>query len=91
MSGELRDVVLEALSQIDLGSEVQEKTVSDRDMLSASLIDEKEFLSMQREKLILLFEGLLSSEVVDLEKKLELTLRYLQFQLSEIDKRLSEI
>ncbi|MCE3046634.1 CiaD-like domain-containing protein [Helicobacter kayseriensis] len=91
MSGELRDVVLEALSQIDLGSEVQEKTVSDRDMLSASLIDEKEFLSMQREKLILLFEGLLSPEVVDLEKKLELTLRYLQFQLSEIDKRLSEI
>lgn len=91
MSGELRNVVLEALSQIDLGNETQEKVVSDRDMLSASLIDEKEFLSMQREKLILLFEGLLSPEVVDLEKKLELTLRYLQFQLSEIDKRLIEI
>lgn len=87
---ELRSVVLEALSQMET-SEVQEKNVSDREMLSASLIDEREFLSAQREKLVLLFEGLLSSDVKNLEEKLELTLRYLQFQLSEIDKRLNEI
>lgn len=88
---ELRSVVLEALSQIE-GVDMQEKNASsDREMLSASLIDEKEFLNAQREKLVILFKGLLSSEAQNLEEKLELTLRYLQFQLSEIDKRLKEI
>ncbi|WP_051420675.1 CiaD-like domain-containing protein [Helicobacter pametensis] len=89
---DLRNVVLEALSQIDTGeSETHRSEVSDRDMLSVSLIDEREFLSVQREKLLLLFEGLLSPEIENLEDKLELTLRYLQFQLAEIDKRLSKI
>lgn len=97
---ELRDMVLETLSQIDSKQEsdiasyqktMQELQANDRDALSASLIDEREFLSVQREKLLLLFKGLLSPDVKDLEKKLELTLRYLQFQLSEIDKRLDEI
>lgn len=97
---ELRGMVLETLSQIDLMQEergvsqqknIQDLQTNDRDILSASFIDEREFLSMQREKLLVLFEGLLSPEVKDLEKKLELTLRYLQFQLSEIDKRLDEI
>ncbi len=97
---ELRDMVLETLSQIDSKQEsdiasyqktMQELQANDRDALSASLIDEREFLSAQREKLLLLFKGLLSPDVKDLEKKLELTLRYLQFQLSEIDKRLDEI
>lgn len=87
---ELRDVVLETLSQIDLKNEAP-REVKERDMLSASLIDEREFLSAQREKLLLLFEGLSSPKTRNLEEKLELTLRFLQFQLSEIDKRLNEI
>lgn len=87
---ELRNVVLETLSQIDLKTEMP-REVKERDMLSGSLIDEKEFLSAQREKMIVLFEGLSSPRIRNLEEKLELTLRFLQFQLAEIDKRLNEI
>lgn len=87
---QLRDVVLETLSQIDLKNETP-REVKERDMLSASLIDEREFLSAQREKLLVLFKGLSSPKTRNLEEKLELTLRFLQFQLSEIDKRLNEI
>lgn len=91
---ELKDVIVETLSQIDTQvkkSEEQERQFQDREILSASLIDEREFLSMQREKMLVLFEGLLSPELKEIDQKLELVLRYLQYQLSEIDKRLKEI
>lgn len=91
---ELKDVIVETLSQIDTQNkreEEQERDFQDREMLSASLIDEREFLSMQRDKMLVLFEGLLSPETKEIEQKLELVLRYLQYQLSEIDKRLKEI
>lgn len=86
---DVREVILETLSQID---EKKEETLSqDREILSASLIDEKEFLSIQRKKLLVLFEGLLAPETKEIEQKLELVLKYLQYHLSEIDKRLEEI
>lgn len=93
---ELREAVLETLAQIDGGQEVMQTPQSvqiaqDRDILSASLIDEREFLSLQRQKLLVLFEGLLSPNVQSIEQKLELVLKYLQYQLAEIDKRLQEI
>lgn len=91
---ELKDVIVETLSQIDTQArkdEEQERQFQDREMLSASLIDEREFLSMQREKMLVLFEALLSPELKEIDQKLELVLRYLQYQLSEIDKRLKEI
>lgn len=88
---DLRSMVLETLSQIDEQNISEKIIANDRDALSASLIDEREFLNTQREKLLFLFEGLLDVDINDLEKKLELTLRFLQFQLAEIDKRLNEI
>ncbi|HIY44789.1 hypothetical protein [uncultured Helicobacter sp.] len=88
---DVREVILETLSQIDGKKESEESLSQDREILSASLIDEKEFLSMQRKKLLVLFEGLLSPETKELEQKLELVLKYLQYHLSEIDKRLGEI
>lgn len=91
---ELKDVIVETLSQIDTQArkdEEQERQFQDREILSASLIDEREFLSMQREKMLVLFEALLSPELKEIDQKLELVLRYLQYQLSEIDKRLKEI
>lgn len=91
---ELKDVIVETLSQIDTQAknvEEQERQFQDREILSASLIDEREFLSMQREKMLVIFEGLLSPELKEVDQKLELVLRYLQYQLSEIDKRLKEI
>lgn len=88
---DVREVILETLSQIDGKKESEESLSQDREILSASLIDEKEFLSMQRKKLLVLFEGLLSPETKELEQKLELVLKYLQYHLSEIDKRSGEI
>ncbi len=88
---DVREVILETLSQIDGKKESEESLSQDREILSASLIDEKEFLSMQRKKLLVLFEGLLSPETKELEQKLALVLKYLQYHLSEIDKRLGEI
>lgn len=93
---ELRDAVLEALAQLDGNQEHHQvaqvtQIAQDRDILSASLIDEREFLSLQRQKLLVLFEGLLSPDVQNIEQKLELVLKYLQYQLAEIDKRLQEI
>lgn len=93
----LKDMVLETLAKMDveesaisLDKQVQ-NNAKDRDILSASLIDEREFLSLQREKLLVLFEGLRSPDIQNIDQKLELVLRYLQYQLSEIDKRLQEI
>ena len=88
---DVREVILETLSQIDGKKESEESLSQDREILSASLIDEKEFFSMQRKKFLVLFEGLLSPETKELEQKLELVLEYLQYNLSEIDKRLGEI
>lgn len=91
---DVREVILETLSQIDGKKDVhspEEMLSQDREILSASLIDEKEFLSNQRKKLLVLFEGLLSPETKEIEQKLELVLKYLQYSLSEIDKRLGEI
>lgn len=91
---DVREVILETLSQIDGKKDApspEEMLSQDREILSASLIDEKEFLSNQRKKLLVLFEGLLSPETKEIEQKLELVLKYLQYSLSEIDKRLGEI
>ncbi|GAA7260749.1 hypothetical protein CQA62_03910 [Helicobacter cholecystus] len=91
---DVREVILETLSQIDGKKDrptPEEMLSADREILSASLIDEKEFLSNQRKKLLVLFEGLLSPETKEIEQKLELVLKYLQYSLSEIDKRLGEI
>lgn len=91
---ELKNVIVETLSQIDTQvkkDEEQGRQFQDREMLSASLIDEKEFLSIQREKMLVLFEALLSPELKEIDQKFELILRYLQYQLGEIDRRLKEI
>ncbi|ANV98738.1 hypothetical protein BBW65_02405 [Helicobacter enhydrae] len=72
-------------------AEKLETANQDREILSAAIIDEREFLLAKREKLLVLFEGLLSPQTQSMEKKFELVVRYLQYLLSEIDKRLQEI
>jgi hypothetical protein len=53
--------------------------------------DELAFLRHTKERLEILFEGLKSSEIKDPEAKLELTLKYLQLLLAQVDERVAEI
>lgn len=50
-------------------------------------IDSK-FLEILREKTLVLFEGLQSSQTKDLSSKLDLVINYLEYQLSLIDEAL---
>ena len=53
--------------------------------------DEIAFLKHTKERLQTLFEGLKSSEIKDPEAKLELTLKYLQLLLAQVDERVHEV
>ncbi len=53
--------------------------------------DELAFLKHTRERLQILFEGLKSSEIKDPEAKLEVTLKYLQLLLAQVDERVQEV
>ncbi len=50
--------------------------------------DEVAFLKHTKERLEVLFEGLKSDEIKSHEQKLELTMKYLQLLLSQVDGRL---
>ena len=47
------------------------------------------FLLNLREKLLVLFDGLQSPNIDNLEKKLDLTINFLEFALSQIDNKLN--
>jgi hypothetical protein len=77
----LKDVILQTLEEID-EEEIQTATTSTS--------NDKEFLLNLREKLLVLFEGLQSPNIIELDKKLDLTLNFLEFILAEIEKKLNE-
>ncbi len=53
--------------------------------------DEIAFLRHTKERLEVLFQGLKSSEIKEPEAKLEITLKYLQLLLAQVNERLDEI
>lgn len=55
------------------------------------LQDEPLFLEAIRERLLVLFEGLQSPDVVNLEDKMEITLNFLEYLLASTEERLSRI
>ncbi|MCI6988451.1 MAG: hypothetical protein MR902_02625 [Campylobacter sp.] len=57
----------------------------------ASLKQEIEFLSAIKERILVLFEGLNSFEITDIEAKLELNVKFLEFLLAAIDERLENL
>jgi len=79
---DLKDVILQTLEEIDENDEITETS-------TANSID-KDFLLNLREKLLVLFEGLQSPNIVELNKKLDLTLNFLEFTLAQIEKKLNE-
>ncbi len=80
MNNELKDVILQTLEELDTNEE--NETIE-----SNSKVD-KQFLLKTREKLLVLFEGLQSANVTKIEQKLDLTINFLEYMLSEIDKQL---
>lgn len=81
MNNDLKNVILQTLEELDEKEETTEANTNSID---------KEFLVNLREKLLVLFEGLQSPNIVKLDKKLDLTLNFLEFTLAEIEKKLNE-
>ncbi len=77
---DLRSVILQTLEELDEEVDVAPKTKSN--------IQDEQFLLDLREKMLVLFEGLQSPNMINLDKKLDLTINFLEYILSEIDKKL---
>lgn len=101
---EIRDLELKSINITDddkNGNSVfdnKKKSVSikveEKDFSSANPsknLDEKKFLEILRDSNLVLFEGLQSPSNQQLEKKVDLILNYLEFQLSHIEDRLEKI
>jgi hypothetical protein len=78
---DLKDVILQTIEEIDDNEETIEPTSTSND---------KEFLFNLRERLLVLFEGLQSPNIINIEQKLDLTLNFLEFTLAQIEKKLNE-
>ena len=82
---DLKDVILETLEEL----EEDISTPENNNITNKNCLD-KEFLLNLRKKMLVLFEGLQSPNITHLEQKLDLTINFLEFVLSEIDKKLDE-
>jgi hypothetical protein len=87
LNNDLKDIILKTLEEIDNNQE--NITYQNEDKPRTSKTDDK-FLLNLREKLLVLFEGLQSPEIVDIDQKLDLTLNFLEFTLSQLEKKLNE-
>lgn len=79
-------MILETLSEIENKTEFSPQT-SIKLPISEKNID---ILYQIREKTLVLFEGLQSSQTKDIGVKLDLVINYLQYQLSIIDELLGD-
>lgn len=58
---------------------------------SVSILSQEEFLLKIKERILVLFEGLNSFDRGDIEARIELSLKFMEFLLASIDKRISDI
>lgn len=57
----------------------------------STTIDEVEYLKSVRERLLVLFEGLQAPNNRNLEKKIEISINFMEFLLATIEERLSKL
>jgi len=81
---ELRDLVMSSIKELDEKFELEKNVVIKK---SLHLEDEREFLGFVKSRVEVLFMGLKTPEVINVEDKLEITLKFLEFLLSIIDER----
>lgn len=58
---------------------------------SVNILSEEDFLLKIKERILVLFEGLNSFDRGDIEARVELSLKFMEFLLANIDKRISDI
>lgn len=94
---ELKDLIQQTIDELSLlakeekyprSEENPKKDSSKKENVSVEIHIDPKFLELLREKTLVLFEGLQSSEIKDLNTKLDLVLNYLQYQLSILDEAL---
>lgn len=56
-----------------------------------NILSEEDFLLKIKERILVLFEGLNSFDKGDIEARVELSLKFMEFLLANIDKRISDI
>ena len=93
---ELKDMILQTIHEFDEDGTEQEQAFPTKQTAPAPKeqkiivqIDPR-FLELLREKTLVLFEGLQSSQTKDLSAKLDLVINYLEYQLSLIDEALQK-
>ena len=100
---ELKDVILSTLEEIEHTKEVPpaQESANDKSMQTglhklqaegpASTHNEILFLQNMKERVHVLFEGFQSPNNANIEAKVDLTLNFLEYLLSTIETRLSEL
>lgn len=58
---------------------------------SVNILSQEEFLLKIKERILVLFDGLNSFDKDDIEARVELSLKFMEFLLANIDKRISDI
>jgi len=89
---ELKEFVNKSLKELDerIAKDMANEQLLEKEFVveEISKSDETLFLLELRDKLVVLFEGLKDDELEDLDAKLELTLNFLEYVLTLIEKRL---
>ena len=81
----LKEIILSTLEEVN--REVEKEDNNSQKKNSSEC--DREFLIKLRQKLLILFEGLQSPNITNLEQKLELTLNILEYSLVLIDEKLA--
>lgn len=103
---ELKDLILQTLNEFSQPSE-DSNTLPTHQNISIqttptppvanpfwqneNIREECEFLEMLQERLLVLFEGLCAEHDQDIQTKLNLTINFLEYELSVINERLNDI
>lgn len=100
---ELKDVILSTLKELEHTKESEEKVLPceeqtaavslnhDMQEASGSAHNEALFLKNIKERIHVLFEGFQSPNNANIEAKVDLTLNFLEYLLSSIETRLTEL
>jgi len=84
---ELRELIRSTVAELDEIVKQEKSEILEKKSLS----DEKEFLEFVKSRTEVLFLALQTKEIVNIEEKLEITLKYLEFLLATVDERLERL
>jgi len=85
----LKDTILQTIHEIEETVE-QDEIKQPTPQKTPCKESDEEFYKKLRERIIILFEGLQSPNINNLDKKLDLTINFLEYLLSLLDEKLSK-